>query len=300
VAALRTNLRLVQEESSRARVGLASCARNVELLEARLRALENSVSWRFTRPLRTLRRAAKAMRAGVMAPQGDLPIPPDDVRARVVCTHVSEEEFVVGGRMAKNSIDGALGVVGMSLRPGQRVLDWGCGCGRVLRHFAPLFRSVEFHGADVDAIAISWCQAHLTGARFHVSGQLPPLPYPNDHFNLVFGCSVFTHIDLPSQHAWIAELRRILAPGGLLLLSTHGDYSFEQGNPSPELVEARARDGFLFTRNIHDDVLPDWYQTTFQTEAFTRNLFGSYLDVLAYLPRGMTGFQDLSVLRKPA
>jgi hypothetical protein len=75
-AALRTNLRLVHEESRRARAHLASYEqqqaqltrtvaelstrlREAEAVEAQLRALENSTSWRLTRPLRTLRRAAK-------------------------------------------------------------------------------------------------------------------------------------------------------------------------------------------------------------------------------------------------
>lgn len=233
-------------------------------------------------------------------PRVEVPIPPDHVRARVVSRNVSEGEFLSVGQWAKESIDRALASIGFHLGRGQRVLDWGCGCGRVLRYFAPLFGYAEFHGADIDEVGIAWCKANIGGARFHLTDRFPPLRFPSDHFDLVFGCSVFTHLDLPSQHGWLAELRRVLAPGGVLLLSTQGDHSFEESNPSQELIEARAREGFVFVRNIHDKVLPDWYQTTFQTEAFTRTLYGRYLEVQAYLPRGMTGYQDLAVLHKPA
>jgi ubiquinone/menaquinone biosynthesis C-methylase UbiE len=45
------------------------------------------------------------------------------------------------------------------------------------------------------------------------NGQNPPLPFPDDHFDLVFSSSVFTHIDEHAQDLWLAELRRVTQPG---------------------------------------------------------------------------------------
>ena len=50
-----------------------------------------------------------------------------------------------------------------------------------------------------------------------------PLPYADGQFDLVYAFSVFTHLTERMQHEWIAEVRRVLAPGGLLLFSTKGD-----------------------------------------------------------------------------
>ena len=51
----------------------------------------------------------------------------------------------------------------------------------------------------------------------------PPLPYSDASFDLIYAFSVFTHLTEPLQHLWMAEMRRVLRPGGYLLFSTHGD-----------------------------------------------------------------------------
>jgi SAM-dependent methyltransferase len=102
-----------------------------------------------------------------------------------------------------------------------RVLDFGCGCGRTVRHLADT--GAEIHGCDPNPHAVHWCERHLPFGSYAVTGLAPPLPYPDEHFGLVFAFSVFTHLSLELQEAWMTELRRIVAPAGYLLLTTHGD-----------------------------------------------------------------------------
>jgi SAM-dependent methyltransferase len=102
-----------------------------------------------------------------------------------------------------------------------RVLDFGCGCGRVVRHLADT--GAEIHGCDANPHAVRWCQTHLPFGKYAVNPLAPPLPYPDAHFGLVFAFSVFTHLPVDLQTAWMAELRRVIAPGGFAIITTHGD-----------------------------------------------------------------------------
>jgi SAM-dependent methyltransferase len=100
---------------------------------------------------------------------------------------------------------------------GKRVLDFGCGAGRTLRHFLDEAERAEFHGCDIDDRSIAWLSEHLS-PPFHVfqNGETPGLPRPDGFFDLVYALSVFTHV---SEHwaDWLLELRRVLKPDGLLL-----------------------------------------------------------------------------------
>jgi SAM-dependent methyltransferase len=113
-------------------------------------------------------------------------------------------------------------------RPGDplRVLDWGCGPGRLARHMAECFAPtrLDLTGVDPDPAAIAWCRAHLPGIAFHDTAPLPPLPFDDDHFDAAYGFSVLTHLAEETQARWVDELRRVLKPGGVLVVTVHGDH----------------------------------------------------------------------------
>jgi SAM-dependent methyltransferase len=102
------------------------------------------------------------------------------------------------------------------------VLDFGCGCGRVARHWRGL--DVDLHGCDVNRRMIDWCRKNLRFGRFDVNQLEPPLPYEDGTFGLTYALSVFTHLPEQFQLEWIDEFGRVLRPGGYLLFSTLGEY----------------------------------------------------------------------------
>jgi ubiquinone/menaquinone biosynthesis C-methylase UbiE len=61
-------------------------------------------------------------------------------------------------------------------------------------------------------------------AQIRLTGLEPPLPYEDSMFDLVTAFSVFTHTPFDRQAAWIAELWRIIRPGGCIVASVH-DFS---------------------------------------------------------------------------
>jgi SAM-dependent methyltransferase len=107
------------------------------------------------------------------------------------------------------------------LLDGRRVLDFGCGSGRVLRQFAGDSDRIELHGCDIDERCVDWVREHLDGVHAIRSAERPPLPYPDHHFDLVWCMSVFSHLT-DTWSAWLLELHRVLKPDGLLLATVIG------------------------------------------------------------------------------
>jgi SAM-dependent methyltransferase len=110
---------------------------------------------------------------------------------------------------------------------GKRVLDFGCGAGRTLRHFlGEAGADAEVWGADIDAPSIDWLAANLCPPLHAVRCEPdPPLPFADGSFDLVWALSVFTHLVEPMR--WLAELHRVVAPGGLLIASYMGRHNGE-------------------------------------------------------------------------
>lgn len=111
--------------------------------------------------------------------------------------------------------------------PGTRILDFGCGSGKVMRHFLPEAGGCELWGCDIDERSIAWINRELSPPlRAFVNGEAPPLEMRDASFDLVWSVSVFTHL---TDHwaGWLAELHRVLAPGGLAIISFLGGAMYE-------------------------------------------------------------------------
>lgn len=103
---------------------------------------------------------------------------------------------------------------------GKRLLDFGCGAGRMLRQILDWAEIGEVHGCDLDPPMVEWAQEHLCPpvAGVELNGFDPPLPYPDDHFDVVTAFSVFTHLGV-NWADWLLEVRRVLKPDGILIAS---------------------------------------------------------------------------------
>ena len=111
---------------------------------------------------------------------------------------------------------------------GKRVLDFGCGAGRTLRHFLSEAEDGEFWGADIDAESIDWMQEALC-PPLHAwrCSHGPPLGLEYGSFDLAWAISVFTHLPRISSAPWLLELHRLLKPGGLLIATYTGRWNSE-------------------------------------------------------------------------
>jgi ubiquinone/menaquinone biosynthesis C-methylase UbiE len=105
-----------------------------------------------------------------------------------------------------------------------KILDWGCGPGRVIRHLPAIMdHSCEFHGSDYNKKYIKWCNKNIPNIIFKENQLAPPLNYNENTFDIIYGISIFTHLSEEMHYAWFNELIRVLKPGGILFLTLHGD-----------------------------------------------------------------------------
>jgi SAM-dependent methyltransferase len=228
------------------------------------------------------------------------------------CNEQAEEAramFLESGQRSLTDLERALAAVDDELAAHERILEFGCGCGRIMRWMEELGRTSTLVGTDIDARAIAWASEHLPFARFDVNERLPPTHYRDGEFDLVVNHSVFTHLDAHHQDLWLAELNRITSPDGLLVLSTHGEFAFakseEQLAPDArqrrEWREILERDGILHTAEdaYVGSAFPDFYHTAFHAPWYVFEHWSRWFDVLALLPRSSLDFQDQVVLRRP-
>jgi len=109
-----------------------------------------------------------------------------------------------------------------------QILDWGCGPARITRHLKKFCPDAVITGSDTNNATIAWNNSHIDGIDFVVQNHIPPLPFHHEQFNFIIGFSVFTHIPTTEQQNWLNELHRILQPGGIAWLSTHGPHFIQQ------------------------------------------------------------------------
>lgn len=166
---------------------------------------------------------------------GGLPLPPPRLRLLVDGRTGDADAFLRVGAQMCESIRDAVTESGAAVGGMRAVLDFGCGCGRVARHWRSSFHDLyrrkderrvegpEIHGCDYNPDLVAWCADNLPGVRVTRNELSPPLPYVSGSFDLIYALSVFSHLDEPLQRDWLAEFHRLLAPGGLLVLSVLGE-----------------------------------------------------------------------------
>ena len=117
----------------------------------------------------------------------------------------------------------------------RQVLDFGSGIGNSLPHLAALFPKAQLTCADVSARSLEISRSRFPDvpAR-HVEITGAALPFADESFDLVFSACVFHHIPHAEHAAWLAELRRVARPGGLLMIFEH--------NPLNPLTAKAVRD----------------------------------------------------------
>ena len=235
----------------------------------------------------------RAVRGGDSRAPDGLPLPPSKLRVQVAGT-ADARWFLESGRAAADSMREALERHGRRLEDFGAILDWGCGCGRVIRHLSALESKV--YGSDVNPVLVRWCAANLAFARFATNELAPPFRYGDGEFDLVYGLSVLTHLPEALHGGWMDELARVVQPGGYALVSTHGESYV--GRLKGE--ERRAfEEGRLVVR--WSQVAGTNLCTAFHPPTYVRDTLAVGWELVALVPQGARGntHQYLVLLRRP-
>jgi SAM-dependent methyltransferase len=231
--------------------------------------------------------------------------PPDEVHAM---SHLAVSTG--GGFYEADMMSDALGSAGMEIAAGQRILDFGCSSGRVVRAMQAAWPEASFLGCDPNGPAIEWASANLPAIEFFKSENEPPLPLDDASLDAVVAVSIWSHYAERLGLIWFDEMHRVIKPGGLLAFTTHGPQAIAHyhGNgmrSDEQLTDIRKGlwdHGYWYAAEFGDK--GDWgvvnseWGTAFQSpEWFLQQLTPKWEFVEYAIARNHTN-QDVYVLRR--
>ena len=218
----------------------------------------------------------------------------------------SPREYLAGGKRDTEVMRRILADNGYSCSGGDKILEWGCGSGRMTRWLADLAVDGEFWGVDIQESEIRWCREHLGWPfQFATTTTVPHLPFEDNFFHLVVS-DVFANLrELPV--VWLLELRRVTAPGGTLYLVIQDQHSVDvvlhshRGDATPSLrrayqeLERQLRDPWdmvvVNRGNLSGEVVYDL--------DYVREAWGRLFDVIATEHEAYSGIGTAIMLQKP-
>jgi SAM-dependent methyltransferase len=200
-----------------------------------------------------------------------------------------------------------------ALKPDDRVLDVGCGIGRLARPLAGYLSIDGFYaGFDVSADAIAWCRrryrhfpnfvfvhADVRNGRYNPGGASPAVsyafPFEDDAFDVAVLMSVLTHLTADEALHYLGQVRRVLAPGGRMLATV---FVLDPDAPAPALSFGAPAGGMA----VVDPAVPE-EAVAFDEEWLLEALRAAGLDLMDLHTGQWTGrdgglsFQDVVVAR---
>ncbi len=123
------------------------------------------------------------------------------------------------------------------LQPTDKILDLGCGSGRMALPLSGYLTSGTYHGIDVSREAIEWCQSNISprfpnfhfehvdayNSFYNATGTVRTeeyrLPYSDGAFDFVAASSLYTHLMSVEARNYLRETYRLLRPGGRCLVT---------------------------------------------------------------------------------
>ena len=139
------------------------------------------------------------------------------------------------------------------------------------------------------------------GADLRVADLGSPLPFPDGAFDLALGLLVMTHLREDDQWLWLAELQRVVRPGGLAFVSVRGPTQSAYNRFPPHLYRKVQESGYLdLSRDdALDGVIGDaeYYRVAMHGRAYIAERWSTYFEVVAIVD-AIAGLQDFVVLRR--
>ncbi len=231
---------------------------------------------------------------------------------------IGSGDFVKTGSSIKDQLVELAG-----LEPGHRVLDVGCGMGRIAVPLTSyLDRGGSYEGFDIVKPAIRWCEKRISSrysnfqfTHIDLKNDLYNLsteneakdfvfPYANDEFDLVFLTSVFTHMVLADVENYLKQIQRVLKPGGtcfatfFIINQEAIDFMQQSGK---EMFTTKLDHHYLFHARVKEANVA--YDEDYLTGHLIRST-GLELDSIHFgywsgRPKtALENFQDISIIKK--
>ena len=181
-----------------------------------------------------------------------------------------------------------------------RMFDFGCASGRVIRHFAVQSNISEIWGSDINARHIRWLSTYMPKQVKPIANHAAShLPFRDAMFDLITAFSVFTHIDTFETY-WLAELRRILSDDGLAYVTIHNEDTWRRladhiDNENNRLVQTMISVDPETPEKLNSEMPPGRtvYRFTpigpyrahvFHSNSYIHEVWGRFFDIVDILP----------------
>jgi SAM-dependent methyltransferase len=202
-----------------------------------------------------------------------------------------------------------------------RVLDFGCGWGRLYRYFLKDIAVANLLGIDVDQDCVDLCRSTIPMGRFEKCNAKPPFaPAGDQSFDLVYAYSVFSHLSEETSLAWAGEFARILRPGGMLIVTTlkqahinvwermmqSGGAHWEAALRAAGFSVSQSRSNFDAGKFLYCGIggggvrSADYYGEAIVPPDYVRRSWAPGLQLYDYVSEDNRGPQAFIVARKPA
>jgi len=200
------------------------------------------------------------------------------------------------------------------------VLDFGCGMCRILRYLMQFVPQHVYYACDVNDPAIQWDRRTFLAANFLRIGAEPPVRLPDASMDVIYAFSIFTHYSEAVHLRWMEDLARLLKPGGLLIVTIHGDIILNRMAKEHELqhgmrLEGRGIDvaalhdtfrqrGYGFYECYNDagageyGIDPSLFGMAFISPDYVRERWGPRFELLKHEPGKVFNWQDYALLRR--
>lgn len=222
------------------------------------------------------------------------PLPPTAMMKLVTGNNIAQW-YVESGRRAAQSVHETIEKSHFRMKDMQSVLDFGCGCGRVIRHWKSIAKTTKLYGVDYNRELVYWARKTVPFAQIELNDLNPPLNYPDNTFNLIYALSTFTHWTVDLQKNWMQEFTRILKPNGLLLLTTHGDYYLNELSPEEQDLYRKGDPVVRYADHEGENLCGAFHPYKYVSSELRQSL-----QIEQFYPRSALGnpWQDIYLLRK--
>jgi len=230
--------------------------------------------------------------------------PPQNVHAMV------RQDIYCGDLYYCDLITEVLDDAGRTIKESDRILDFGCSSGRIIKTLQAVYPDACFTGCDPNGEAIKWAASEMPSAEFFISPEKPPIPTESGSYDIVYAISIWSHFSRGAAMQWLDEMHRILKNDGLLLITAHGfgalrHYLDHHAMSAGQVNTVRAQmqsSGFYFIDVFGPDGdwgvgKTDWGQSFFNPVYLMSQLTDSW-DLVLYRKRRSENNQDVYLFRK--
>jgi glycosyltransferase involved in cell wall biosynthesis/GT2 family glycosyltransferase len=250
----------------------------------------------------------------------DAPVMPKVEHQRTT-TGREGRRIMVDAMMFRNFLKTLLARYANPLSPETRILEFGCGWGRILRTFLDEVQPEYLTGIDVQEWLLEVARKTTRRPDYDMYWKTAPLPQgnlPADSFDLIYAYSVFSHLSEKAANAWITEFARILSPNGIVCVTTRPREHIQAWESPHEKTEhtegyaklfanvpkdlARYDNGeFVFHPAGSHELSDDFYGEAVIPEAYARKCWTKDLRFIGYFEGYAKSYlQPAIVLQKKA